>query len=134
MMDWLHAQLWSGNQFKWWEIVGWLGNAVFFSRFFIQWYVTEKKKQVVVPLTFLWLSLAGSLLLLAYAIFSQKSLVFICSFAFTWIPYLRNLIIHHRHKDSQVSCGECGTLCPPQAKFCFECGARLLGVSGNSTA
>ena len=29
--------------------MGWLGNATFFSRFFVQWYATEKLKRVVVP-------------------------------------------------------------------------------------
>ena len=44
-----------------WKVIGWLGNAVFFSRFLVQWYATEKKKQVVVPQAFWWLSLVGSL-------------------------------------------------------------------------
>ena len=42
-----------------WKVVGWLGNAVFSTRFFVQWYATEKKKQVVVPQAFWWLSLVG---------------------------------------------------------------------------
>ena len=28
-----------------WKVVGWLGNAIFSSRFLVQWYVTEKKKR-----------------------------------------------------------------------------------------
>ena len=43
-----------------WKVIGWIGNAVFFSRFFVQWYATEKKKQVVVPQAFWWLSLLGT--------------------------------------------------------------------------
>ena len=35
-----------------WKMIGWTGNAVFFSRFFVQWYATEKKQQVVVPQAF----------------------------------------------------------------------------------
>ena len=70
-MDWLTHLLWNdliwhdgkllGIDWSVWKVVGWLGNAVFFSRFFVQWYATEKKKQVVVPQAFWWLSLVGSL-------------------------------------------------------------------------
>jgi lipid-A-disaccharide synthase-like uncharacterized protein len=98
---------------------------VFFSRFFVQWYATEKKKQVVVPSAFWWLSIAGSLLLLLYAVFYDKHYVVIFSYAFSWIPYIRNLIIHRRHKDAHLDCPSCGVSCSPQAKFCLECGARL---------
>src|SRR5205823_4355598 len=84
-----------------WKVIGWLGNALFFSRFFVQWHATEKSKQVVVPAAFWWLSLGGSLLLLSYALFYQRDSVFIFAYAFTWIPYIRNLIIHRRHAAAQ---------------------------------
>jgi len=52
-MDWLSNLIWhNGTLFgiHWgvWKVIGWLGNAVFFSRFFVQWYATEKLKRVVV--------------------------------------------------------------------------------------
>lgn len=130
MTDWLHRLFWDNGDFQWWEIVGWLGNLVFFTRFFVQWYATEKRKRVVVPAAFWWLSLVGSLLLLLYAIFGRvkpqhRSWVFIASFAFTWIPYVRNLIIHHRHADAELPCPACATVCPPGSNFCHACGARL---------
>ncbi len=131
MTAWLHELFWSDGNFQWWEIVGWLGNLVFFTRFFVQWYATEKKKQVVVPTAFWWLSLAGSLLLLLYALFAHskpnhRSWVFVASYAFTWIPYVRNLIIHRRHAEAHLDCPDCGAVCPPKSSFCFACGARLL--------
>lgn len=131
MMVWLHGLFWNNDgTLQYWEIVGWLGNAVFFSRFFVQWYATEKKKRVVVPASFWWLSLAGSLLLLLYAAFAplrphKRSWVFIAAYAFTWIPYLRNLIIHHRHEDAHRECPGCGAACPPQSNFCPACGVKL---------
>ena len=115
-----------GIQWSAWKVVGWLGNAVFGSRFFVQWYATEKRKQVVVPALFWWLSLAGSLLLLSYAVFHQQDSVFIFAYAFTWIPYIRNLIIHHRHENSRRPCPECGALSPGSASYCGQCGAKLL--------
>ena len=135
-MDWLKNLFGHGNTpapelnawVIFWNAIGWLGNAVFFSRFFVQWYVTERTKQVVVPVIFWWLSLVGSFLLLAYALFYDKHYVVIFAYAFTWIPYIRNLIIHRRHKEAHLSCPDCGKSCPPEANFCSFCGTRLAGV------
>ena len=133
-MDWLanfiwHGLIWHNDKLfgiEWsvWKVVGWLGNAVFFSRFFVQWYATEKRKQVVVPQAFWWLSLAGSLIFLCYSIHQQDS-VFIFAYAFTWIPYIRNLIIHRRNKAAQSVCAGCGEKIPPQSNFCPNCGVKL---------
>jgi len=129
-MDSLTNLIWHDGKFfgiQWgvWKVIGWLGNAVFFSRFFVQWYATEKLKRVVVPTAFWWLSLAGSLLLLSYALFYQHDSVFIFAYAFTWIPYIRNLIIHKRHADAHLDCPACGVSCPPHSRFCYACGTRL---------
>src|SRR5215475_2125339 len=114
-----------------WNIIGWTGQLVFFSRFFVQWYATEKKKQVVVPPVFWWLSIIGSLLLLVYAVFYDKHYVVIFSYAFSWIPYIRNLMIHQKHKEAHLDCSACGLSCPPQSKFCSECGTRLVSAAEN---
>jgi len=109
--------------------IGWLGNAIFSSRFLVQWYATEKRKQVTMPALFWWFSLAGSLMMLYYAVFSDKHLVFIFAYAFTWIPYSRNLIIHYRHKNAEQICAGCGERCSPRANYCPQCGAGLAGRS-----
>ena len=133
-MDWLNQMVWHDGKFlgitrNAWKVAGWLGNAVFFSRFFVQWYATEKRKRVVVPTAFWWLSLAGSMLLLSYALFYQRDSVFIFAYAFTWIPYIRNLIIHHRHTEAHLTCGSCGHNCPPHSNYCGECGMRLTPLA-----
>ncbi len=134
MMDWFTNLNWaagfSDGQFFWiewhfWKVIGWTGNVVFFSRFIVQWIATEKRKRVVVPSAFWWLSLVGTLLLLSYALFYQHDSVFIAAYAFNWIPYIRNLIIHRRHKKAHMECPACEVMCPPQSNFCFACGARL---------
>lgn len=107
-----------------WTTIGWLANAIFSSRFLVQWYVTEKRKRVTVPVLFWWLSLLGSLLFLSYAIFYDKHHVIIFAYAFNWIPYVRNLIIHYRHKSAQVDCTGCGEKIPPQSNFCPNCGVK----------
>jgi lipid-A-disaccharide synthase-like uncharacterized protein len=114
-----------GIEWSTWKIIGWIGNAVFFSRFFVQWYATEKRKQVVVPQAFWWLSLVGSVTLLSYGLFYLHDSVVIFAYAFTWIPYIRNLIIHRRTKAAQAACAGCGKKNPPQANYCPYCGVKV---------
>lgn len=130
MMDWLHGWLvhdghFIGIEWGWWKVIGWTGNAIFSTRFLVQWYATEKKKEVVMPSSFWWLSLSGSLILLAYSLFYKHDSVFIFSFAFSWFPYVRNLIIHYRHAQMKLDCPDCGTVCPPKSNYCYACGGRL---------
>jgi lipid-A-disaccharide synthase-like uncharacterized protein len=129
-MEWLAQLLCPHGRFlgiEWsvWKVIGWMGNAVFSLRFLVQWYATEKRRQVVVPPLFWWLSLAGSMLLLSYALFYERDSVFIFAYAFTWIPYIRNLLIHRRHEKSQILCSACGRKSPESANFCGNCGAKL---------
>jgi lipid-A-disaccharide synthase-like uncharacterized protein len=126
-MDGLQSLFWPQGRFlgiEWhfWKVIGWTGNAVFTSRFLIQWYATEKQGRVVVPPTFWWFSLVGALLLLSYATFYQRDSVFIAAYALSWIPYMRNLLIHHRTEKLRVHCPTCSTANPPEARFCLHCG------------
>ena len=130
-MEWLTHLAWPAGKFlgiDWsvWKVIGWLGNLVFFSRFFVQWYATEKRRRVVVPTAFWWLSLTGSLLLLIYSL-RQRDSVFIFAYLFTWIPYIRNLMIHRRHEEAHLACRSCGAACAPQSNFCAACGAPVGG-------
>ena len=129
-MEWIGDLLWHDGQFlgiQWhhWKVVGWLGNLAFFSRFFIQWHASERQKQVVIPVAFWWLSLTGSLLLFSYAAFYQRDSVFIFAYAFTWIPYIRNLARHPRAVAGAARCGACQESLPNAARFCPACGERI---------
>jgi len=129
-MDWLHHLLWHHDKFlgiSWtvWTVLGLIGNGIFSSRVYVQWYVTERKKQVTVPVVFWWLSLGGSLILLAYSLHISDPVV-ILAYAFSWIPYIRNLIIHYRHTASFQDCGMCGKKIPPQSNYCPNCGGKCL--------
>lgn len=114
-----------GIEWHFWKVIGWTGNLIFSTRFIVQWYATEKKKQVVIPIAFWWLSLVGATCLFLYALLYQRDSVFIFAYAFTWIPYVRNLVIHHRHEDAQKECGRCETNNPPAANYCSHCGLPL---------
>ena len=137
-MEWLSNLIWQdiiwhngkllGIDWSVWKVIGWSGNAVFSSRFLVQWYATEKKKRVVVPTAFWWLSLVGSLLLLIYAL-RQTDSVFIYAYLFPWVPYTRNLIIHYRDKKAHMNCHECGNICLPKSNYCSNCGSKLAATS-----
>ena len=55
-------------------ILGIAGATIFYGRFLIQWYATEKAKRSVVPPLFWYFSIIGSLLLLIYAFLIQSPL------------------------------------------------------------
>ena len=111
-----------GIEWHAWKVVGWAGNAVFTSRFLVQWYATEKHRRVTVPPLFWWLSLGGALLLLAYAAFYQHDSVFVAAYAFSWIPYLRNLFIHRRTERARPKCAQCTAFGLSGARYCSDCG------------
>jgi len=131
LINWIwHDGIWHNGKFlgvEWnaWKVAGFLGNAVFSSRVFVQWYVAERKKQVVVPVIFWWLSLLGSMTLLAYGLFYNGDSVFILAYAFAWIPYIRNIMIHHRHMSGYSDCRGCGKKIPPQSNYCPNCGGKV---------
>jgi len=80
-----------------WIIIGFIGQIFFTMRFLIQWIITEKKKESVVPFAFWYLSILGSIFLLSYAIY-RKDPVFILGQSFGFIVYFRNLYFIHKKK------------------------------------
>lgn len=82
---------------KAWLAVGLIAQGMFFSRFLIQWIVSEKRGESVVPVAFWYLSLAGGLMLLAYAI-HRRDPVFILGQSCGIVVYTRNLILIHRKR------------------------------------
>jgi lipid-A-disaccharide synthase-like uncharacterized protein len=73
-----------------WLVIGFAGQVAFTGRFVLQWLYSEYKKRSVIPTNFWYLSIVGSTLLLAYAIYREDP-VFIAGQAFGSIVYLRNL-------------------------------------------
>ena len=61
---------------------------------------SERQKRSVIPVSFWYLSMVGSLLLLAYG-FYVKQPVYIAGYLFNCIVYVRNLhLIHARHGEA----------------------------------
>ena len=80
-----------------WLVVGFAGQALFFSRFLIQWIQSERLGRSTVPRIFWYLSLGGGLILLTYAIHLRDP-VFIVGQGMGLIIYLRNLQFRLRER------------------------------------
>ena len=83
-------------------VFGLIGQAVFFSRFLIQWIASERKGESVIPEIFWYLSLVGSMMVLVYAIW-RRDPVFTMAQMFGTIVYSRNLVLIHRKKKAAAA-------------------------------
>jgi lipid-A-disaccharide synthase-like uncharacterized protein len=84
-----------------WWVIGFGGQAMFASRFVVQWIASERQQRSVIPVAFWYLSLVGGLLALSYAIFRTDP-VFILAQATGSFVYLRNLQLIRRQKRSET--------------------------------
>ncbi len=89
---------------KLWLLIGLLGQAFFFLRFFVQWIASERRRRSVVPVQFWYFSVAGGVILLAYAIHRMDP-VFIVGQAGGLFVYLRNLHLIHRRQETPPAAG-----------------------------
>lgn len=80
-----------------WTLFGFLAQFVFFLRFIVQWISSEKQKKSVIPISFWYLSVAGALMILIYAL-QRGDPVFIVGQFFALAIYLRNIVL--RKKES----------------------------------
>jgi len=96
----------AGNPF--WFIIGFTGQVVFGGRFILQWIASEYKKRSYVPVAFWYISLAGSLILLAYSI-HRKDLVFMLGLSLNTLIYVRNLHLIYKHAGKSASGEPAGT-------------------------
>ena len=78
-------------------VIGFFGQAVFASRFIIQWIYSEKKGQSSIPIVFWYLSVIGGLTLLVYAIY-RRDPVIIMGQSFGVLIYIRNLVLIYKKK------------------------------------
>lgn len=81
-----------------WLAVGFAGQALFASRFLIQWFKSEMEGRSVIPLAFWYCSIGGGIVLLAYAIY-KKDPVFIIGQASGLLVYSRNLYLIFRERS-----------------------------------
>jgi len=77
------------------KTAGWLGNACFFSRFFLQWLASERARRSVVPRIFWRLSVAGAVLMTIYALHRGET-VLLLGFLVNGSISARNLYLQGR--------------------------------------
>ena len=83
-------ELGGGESWAVWVAVGFFGQAMFSTRFLIQWISSEKRRESIIPIAFWYFSIAGGATLLAYAI-HRLDPVFIVGQAAGLLVYARNL-------------------------------------------
>jgi lipid-A-disaccharide synthase-like uncharacterized protein len=81
-----------------WTLFGFFAQFIFFLRFVVQWYASEKQKKSVIPMSFWYLSIVGSILICAYSIV-RHDIVFITSTILSLVIYSRNIVLRKKEKE-----------------------------------
>ena len=87
-----------------WALLAFVGNAVFFMRFVVQWLASERRGKSYLPLSFWLFSLAGSGLLIIYAVHIRNFMI-ILPLSLAVPIYLRNIHLQRREYYKTI-CGE----------------------------
>ncbi|WP_428247336.1 lipid-A-disaccharide synthase N-terminal domain-containing protein [Ferrovibrio sp.] len=85
------------DNLSFWAIVGFGGQAIFASRFIVQWIHAERVRRSEIPLAFWYISLFGGVTLLVYAV-HRADLVFIIGQVSGLVVYVRNLHLIYRER------------------------------------
>ena len=85
---------------KVWLGIGFFAQAIFASRFIVQWIASERAKESVVPVSFWFLSLFGGILLFLYALW-RRDPVFVLGQGTGIFIYSRNLYLIYRKKKME---------------------------------
>ncbi len=80
-----------------WILFGFGGQFLFFMRFVVQWYASEKRKRVTVPVAFWYISIVGSLTIFIYAL-HRRDIVFMTAQLLACLIYVRNLMLIYRRR------------------------------------
>ena len=99
---------------NYWTIFGLVGNVMFTSRFVVQWYVSEKLKQSVIPKNFWHLSLLGGIIQLVYAV-HLGAIPIILGYLLPPVIAARNLVLIARQKNHPPDDDDDNDASPPPA-------------------
>jgi lipid-A-disaccharide synthase-like uncharacterized protein len=81
-------------------VVGFIAQALFASRFIVQWIASERRKRSHIPIHFWYLSLFGGILMTLYGLL-RRDPVIILGQAPGLIVYARNLVLIYRHEHAE---------------------------------
>lgn len=85
-----------------WVVLGFVAQALFSARFFVQWIASERAGRSVVPAAFWWFSIGGGFLLFVYALY-RRDPVFIAGQGLGLFVYLRNIYFVMRERRETAS-------------------------------
>ena len=98
------AVTWVGKEYRFagldWSylvVLGMIGNATFSMRFLVQWIASERRGESVIPISFWYWSIAGSIIMCLYFIF-RRDPVGILAYLPNSLIYIRNLALIRRRK------------------------------------
>ena len=80
-----------------WVAFGTTGQSIFFARWVVQWFLSEKNDTSIIPVAFWWCSLTGGVITLIYAK-HIGSFPFMFAQAIGLIVYSRNLFLIYKKK------------------------------------
>ena len=95
----LIAITWIGQEYRFlgldWSyimILGFIGNVFFSMRFFVQWLASERQGESVIPISFWYWSIAGSVIM-CLSFFSRRDPIGILAYLPNSLIYIRNLML-----------------------------------------
>lgn len=97
-----------------WIVIGFGGQAAFSGRFIVQWLVSEKQRQSVVPVAFWWMSLVGGVGLFTYFSWRQD-IVGVLGQTSGLVIYARNIRLIHKQRKRDARKASAGTGAPAGA-------------------
>ncbi len=80
-----------------WVLIGYGGQAIFFMRWIVQWFVSERSGKSEIPIAFWWLSITGGCITFVYAV-QKVDPVFILGQFLALAMYSRNLFLTYRNR------------------------------------
>src|SRR5258707_2384135 len=92
-----HEHRFLGLDWNYLVILGLIGNATFSMRFLVQWLASERRGESVIPVSFWYWSIGGSLLMFLYFLF-RRDPVGILAYLPNSIIYIRNLMLIRKRK------------------------------------
>ena len=95
----LIAITWIGKEYRFfgldWSylmVLGFIGNALFSMRFLVQWLASERQGESIIPVSFWYWSIAGSVLMCIYFVF-RRDPIGILAYLPNSLIYIRNLML-----------------------------------------
>ena len=81
-----------GFQIDLWTLFGLTAQSLFFLRFVLQWYASEKQKRIIIPVNFWYISLVAAVMAAIYG-WARRDVVFLLAGLLQLILFSRNLVI-----------------------------------------